>query len=81
MSKILLPLLAVGLVIVTTSTRHARASGFASKPSFNAHIPAAVSPGSSANAPGHLYRTHGSVRGHQGASSHAPGHRLIHRVK
>jgi hypothetical protein len=81
MTKILLPLLAVGLVIVTASTCHARASGIASKPSFGAHGPVAISPGSSANAPGHLYRTHGSVRGHQGASSHAPGHRLIHRVK
>jgi hypothetical protein len=81
MTKILLPLLAVGLVIVTASTCHARASGLASKPSFGAYGPVAVSPGASGNAPGHLYRTHGSVRGHPGASSHAPGHTLIHRVK
>jgi hypothetical protein len=81
MTKILLPLLAVGLVIVTASTCHARASGLASKPSFGAYGPVAVSPGASGNAPGHLYRTHGSVRGHPDASSYAPGHKLIQRVK
>jgi len=74
MTKILLPLLAVGLVIVTASTCHARASGSASKPSFDAYGPV------SGNAPGHLHRTHGSVRGRPGASSYAPGHTLIHRV-
>ena len=81
MTKILLPLLAVGLVIVTASTCHARASGVASKPSFGTYDPVAVSSGASGNAPGHLYRTHGSLRGRPGASSYAPGHRLIHRVK
>ena len=81
MTKILLPLLAVGLVIVTASTCHARASGLASKPSFGAYGPVAVSPGASGNPPGHLYRTHGSLRGHPGASSYALGQRLIHRVK
>jgi hypothetical protein len=77
MTKILLPLLAIGLVIVTASTCHARASGIASKPSFGAYAPVAV-PGTSVNAPGH---THGGVQGHPRASSYAPGHRLIHRVK
>jgi hypothetical protein len=81
MTKILWPLLTVGLVIITASTCHARASGVASKPSLGTYGPVAVSPGASGNAHGHLYRTHGSVRGHPGASSHAPGHRLIHRVK
>lgn len=81
MTRILLPLLAVGVVIVTASACHARASGFASKPSFGAYGPVAVSPGASGNAPGHLYGTHGSVRGHPGGSSYTPGHNLIHRVK
>ncbi len=81
MTKILLPLLAVGLVIVTASTCYARASGFASKPSFGAYGSVAVSPEASGNALGHLYRTHGSVRGRPSASSYAPGDRLIHRVK
>jgi hypothetical protein len=81
MTKILLPLLAVGLVIATASTCHARASGFASKPPFGTHGPVAVSPGASGNAPGHLYRTHGSVRGHPSASNYDPGHKLIHRVR
>ena len=30
--------------------------------------------GASANAPGHLFLQHGSVRGHSGASGYAPGH-------
>ena len=75
MTKILLPFLAIALVIVTASTCHARASGIASKPSLGAHGPVAVSSG------GHLYRAHGGLRGHPGASSYAPGHRSIHRVK
>jgi hypothetical protein len=76
MTKVLLPFLAIGLVIVTASSCHARASGTASKPPLGAPGPVAVSPG------GHLYRAHGGLRGHHpGASSHAPGHRSIHRVK
>jgi hypothetical protein len=75
MTKIVLPVFAIGLVIVTASTGHARASGTASKPSSGAHGSVAVSPG------GHLYRAHGGLRGHPGASSYAPGHKLIHRVK
>jgi len=61
MTKILLPLLAVGLVIVTASTCHARASGLHPSHLFGAYGPVAASPEASGNAPGHLYRTHGSV--------------------
>jgi hypothetical protein len=80
MTKVLLPLLADGLAIVMASACHARASGLASKPSFGAYGPVAVSPGASVNAPGHLHRIHGSVRGHQVLRA-CPGHRRIHRVK
>ena len=81
MTKIQLPLLAVGLVIVTASTCHARASGVASKPSLGAYGPVAAIPGAFGNAPGQVYRSHGGVRGHPDASSYAPGHKHIHRVK
>ena len=81
MTKVLFPVIAVSLLVITASACYARggASGFAPGTSFRTHGAVAGSPGASGYAPGHLFRAHGSLRGHPGASGYAPGHRMTHR--
>jgi hypothetical protein len=83
MTKMLIPVVAVSLLVVTASACYARggASAFAPGTSFHAMGSVAGHPGASGYAPGHLFRAHGSLRGHPGASGFAPGHRFAHRMR
>jgi hypothetical protein len=80
MTKMLFPVVAASLLVITASACYARggASGFAPGTSFHARGSVAGHPGASGYAPGHLFHAHGSLLGHPGASGYAPGHRFHH---